>query len=183
MNSPKAYCSNLKAIKAFVLGCDPTAFDNKGNQLEFQYVFDLGNDKRYFSSVLKNLELIGLTLDDIYVQNLVVEYQKEETSKNKDWNRIAKQSIPARKKEFDSIDRIGSIPVFLTSEILYKVLLVPGVKKYKAEEFYNMEAPLPIPTIHNLLNRPLLPLYRHYRYKLSEHKVYLKYLQFFYKQT
>ena len=177
MTPPKPFCFNPKKIKAFVLGCDPTAFDKKGNRMEFEYVFDLGNDKRYFAGILKNLELIGLPLNDIYVQNLVADYQKEETSKNKEWNKIAKESILERKREFDSFDISGSVPVFLTSELLYKVLLVPGVPKYKSIEFYGLDAPLPIPIIRNLLNRPLLPLYRHYRYKLSEHNAYLKYLQ------
>jgi len=183
MKPPKPFCSNSNNnIKAFVLGCDPTAFDKQGNRLKFEYVFDLGNDERYFSGVLKNLELIGLTLDDIYVQNLVVEYQEEETSKNKNWKKVAEKSILERKKEFDSIDKSGDIPVFLTSELLYQVLINPGAPKYKAKEFYDMEAPLPIPSSRNLFCRPLFLLYRHYRYKLSEHNGYLKYLQSFYKK-
>ncbi len=181
MSSPKPFCVNPGEIKAFVLGCDPTAFDKNQDRLEFEYVFDLGKDQRYFAGVLNNLELIGLSINDIYVQNLITDYQEKETGKNKEWNKIAKQSIPARKMEFDSIDKSGSIPVFLTSEILYNVLLVQGVQKYKAQEFYVMEASLPILASYNLLNRPLFPLYRHFRYKLNEHKSYLIYLQSFFR--
>jgi hypothetical protein len=100
-----------------------------------------------------------------------------ESSKNKEWKTIATNSIPERKKEFDSIDRSSQIPVLLTSELLYKALILPETSKYKAKEFYGVEAPIPISANYNLLNRPLLPLYRHYLYKLSEHNSYLNYLQ------
>ncbi len=177
MNSPKPFCTNPKKLKAFVLGCDPTAFDNKGSRLEFEYVFDLGNDKRYFSGAMKNLNLFGLSLDDIYVQNLIIDYQDEETGKNKEWERIATNSILDRRTEFDAIDSTKKTPVLLTSEMLYKVLLKPGTPRYKARQFYDLEVPVPIPSGLNLLARPLIPLYRHFRYKLSEHKNYLKHLQ------
>ncbi|MBT3384182.1 MAG: hypothetical protein HN778_17935 [Prolixibacteraceae bacterium] len=179
--NPKPFFTNLQNIKAFVLGCDPTAFDRNQNRLEFEYVFDLGNDERYFTGILKNLKLIGISLNDVYVQNLVTDYQEEETSKNRKWEEVAKESISQRKNELDLIDVSGEIPVFLTSELLYKVLLNQGLERNRASQFYNLEINIPIPADNNLLNRPLLPFYRHYRYKLSEQKSYLSYLQSFFR--
>jgi hypothetical protein len=91
-------------IRSFVLGCDPTAFDKNKERLEFEYVFDLGKDKRYFKGVIDNLELIGLKVEDIYVQNLVTDYQEKETSKNKAWKQTALGYIASRKAEFDQLD-------------------------------------------------------------------------------
>lgn len=112
---PKPYCTDLRKIKAFVLGCDPTGFDKKRNRLIFEYVFNIGGkDKRYFAGILSNLKKLELSLNDVYVQNLITDYQDEESSKNKKWLETAKTYIPARKKEFDAIDKEGKIPVFLT---------------------------------------------------------------------
>lgn len=87
--APKPFCFNKDNVKAFVLGCDPTGSDKNENPLEFGYVFDLGKDKWYFSGILANLCQIGLSLNDIYVQNLITEYLKTESSKNKEWLKIA----------------------------------------------------------------------------------------------
>jgi len=173
MSHPKPHKKNKKNIKAFILGCDPTVKDNK---LEFEYVFDIENDKRYFAGILSNLKLIGLFLEDVYVQNLITEYQDEETSGNKNWNEIAKTYIPSRRKEFDKIDPEKKIPVFLTSEVLYKVLLNDDQNKYKAKELYNNKSLIPISAKDNQLKRPLITLYRHYSYSLSRQKEYLNYL-------
>ncbi|MEA3443892.1 MAG: hypothetical protein U9R19_04115 [Bacteroidota bacterium] len=172
MKVPKAFYKNTKNIKAFVLGCDPTAKDKNGKRLEFEYVFDLGNDKRYFAGILKNLELIGLSLDDIYVQNLITDYQSEETTLNMQWNRTALENTPDRKKEFDEIDPSGTIPVFLTSEILYKVLLKSNHPKHTAKDLYEKANMVPIPALANELGRYLIPLYRHFKYSLKEKEEY-----------
>jgi len=174
---PKPYCENQAAIKAFVLGCDPTAFDKNGKRLSFDYVFDLDNDLRYFAGVLRNLEFLDIFLKDIFVQNLVIKYQEQETSKNKGWKVLALNVIPERKKEFDAIDNSKQVPVFLTSEVLYKVLLLPNEVEYKAFELYNLKAPVPISPDQNLLQRPLFPLYRYFRYKLDKHSTYANYVK------
>ncbi len=168
MNTPKSFCTDTNKIKAFVLGCDPTAFDKDENRLEFEYVFDLGNDERYFSGVVENLKQVGLSIGEIYVQNLVTDYQNQETGKNHQWEQIASGYIAERKKEFDKIDPKGEIPVFLTSEVLYKVLLNPDEEQYKASQLYNSQKLLPISAKFNLLSRPLIPLYRHWNYKLKK---------------
>jgi hypothetical protein len=127
---PKPYFNANNTIKAFVLGCDPTAFDKNKKLLHFEYVFDLNNDNRYFSGISTNLECINLDLECVYVQNLVTDYLDKCTAENKAWKSIALQYIEPRKKEFDKIDPTGKIPVLLTSGLLYDVLLNEDQTKY-----------------------------------------------------
>jgi len=158
--------------KAFVLGCDPTAFytdaDGKRYPLVFKHVFDLGGpDLRYFSAIRKNLVELDLDYEtDIYVQNLVVEYQPAETTRNKNWNNEALKSIDQRRKEFDDVDPNHRVPVFLTSERLYKVLMNAGEPLLPAQELYKQESVM-IPADKNKLGRPLIALYRHPKYNYS----------------
>jgi len=77
--STSTLCFNPAKIKAFVLGCDPTNFSDIGKTVELDYVFGIGRDHRYFSGILSNLQLLGLHLEDLYIQNLVIEYSDEET--------------------------------------------------------------------------------------------------------
>ncbi|MFW5773560.1 MAG: hypothetical protein ACOCWD_02660, partial [Tangfeifania sp.] len=172
MNQPQPFCFNPNKIKAFVLGCDPTNFSDNGKPVELNYVFGIGQDQRYFSDILSNLQLLGLHLEDLYIQNLVTEYLDEETGKNKNWEAKANKYLTARKKEFDTIDPTSQIPVFLTAEKLYNVLLSDNEKKWKASELYTLKTEIPIPPEANKLIRPLIPLYRHYRYQLQKWPVY-----------
>jgi hypothetical protein len=165
--------------KAFVLGCDPTAFytdaDGKRYPLVFKHVFDLGGpDLRYFSAIRKNL--VELDLDfvtEIYVQNLVVDYQPDETTKNKNWNNEALKSIEQRKKEFDDVDPNHRVPVLLTSERLYKVLMNAGEPLLTAKKLYEQESVM-IPADKNKLGRPLIALYRHPKYNYNNQEPYFK---------
>ena len=173
----KPFCFNLSQVKAFVLGCDPTNFSDNGSTVVLDYVFGIGQDNRYFKDILNNLNQIGLHLEDIYIQNLIPHYLEEETSRNRHWQAKAKGFISERKKEFDRIDKKGKKPVFLTSELLYEVLLLHGETKVKAKELYNFTAPVPIPPEDNLMERPLIPLYRHKDYKLEKHQNYLQHIK------
>lgn len=170
MKPPKPHIPPKEFIKAFVLGCDPTAFGADGNHREFEFVFDLKGDKRYFASILKNLEAVGLCLDCIYVQNLVPDYQAKETAKNKNWPAIAAHEIPLRKQELDAIDPSGKLPVFLTSQHLYKVLLNDDLKPKTPAALYAEASP--IPASENKFGRPLVALYRHYKYAVIKYPEY-----------
>lgn len=177
MNIPKPYFNPNKTIKAFVLGCDPTAFDKEKNLLQFEFVFDLKNDKndkRYFSGISANLERIGLELECVFVQNLVTDYLDKCTAENKAWKEKALQYIEQRRQEFDKIDPTGKIPVLLTSGLLYDVLLNEDQTKYSPKEIYQLKTSIPIPSENNKLGRPLIPLYRHYHYSLAN-KEHLQY--------
>lgn len=182
MEKPQPYCKNPGKVKAFVLGCDPTAFSKeerlkpvgKRKCKKFDTVFDIdGDDDRYFAGILSNLKKIDLSLDDVYVQNLVSDYQEEESSKNKNWIRIAQGYISGLIEEFSKIDPSGKTPVLLTSELLYKALLKDKEKRIPARDFYELRAEIPIPPDVNKLARPLIPFYRHRAYVLGEkHKAY-----------
>jgi hypothetical protein len=174
MTTPRPYYNSINQIKAFVLGCDPTAFDKENRPLNFEYVFDLGNDQRYFAGILKNLECIGLKLQDIYVQNLVTDYLDKCSADNKEWKQIALKYIEPRKQEFDTIDTTRKIPVLLTSGLLYDVLINGNQTRYSPKELYQLNTKIPIPSENNKLIRPLIPLFRHYHYSLGnkEHLLY-----------
>ncbi len=173
MHTPCPFCYNSKNIKAFVLGCDPTNFSDNGKPVQLKYVFSIGEDPRYFKDILANLNLIGLHLEDIYVQNMIPNYLEEETSRNKEWKKIAEEYLPQRIKEFNMIDPKQEIPVFLTAEKLYKFLLNDGEKALKAGELYQLKTPIPIVANKNKLGRPLIPFYRHFKYNLKNWEDYL----------
>lgn len=173
--SPKPW--KVEHPKAIVLGCDPTAFhtDSIGVRtlIHFNTVFNLGgSDLRYFAAINNCLKKLDLNFEvDLYVQNLVSDYQQEETSKNKKWDELAKSLIPERRAEFDKIDPVGNLPVFLTSERLYKVLMNDGEPLLPAAELYKMQDVM-IPATKNKLSRPLIALYRHPKYNCSRQKDY-----------
>lgn len=166
MKQPQLFCFNPMKIKAFVLGCDPTNFSNNGKTVELTYVFGIGQDHRYFSDILANLKLLGLHLEDLFVQNLVTEYLDEETGKNKNWEATAEHYLLRRKAEFDKVDPTCRIPVFLTAEWLYQFLLNDDEMKWKASELYGLKTEIPVPPEANKLGRPVIPLYRHFNYNL-----------------
>lgn len=166
VKQPQPFCFNPSKIKAFVLGCDPTNFSDSGKPKELNFVFGIGQDHRYFSDILSNLRLLDLHLEDLYIQNLVTEYQDEETAKNKNWETTAERYVIARKTEFDLVDPKCIIPVFLTAERLYHFLLNDDERKWKASEFYALKTEIPILPEANKLGRPLIPFYRHYKYDL-----------------
>jgi hypothetical protein len=174
MKQPLPFCFNPAKIKAFVLGCDPTNFSDSEKPVELNYVFGIGQDHRFFSDILSNLQLLGLHLEDLYIQNLVTEYLDEETGKNKFWEAAANKHLAARKTEFDTIDSTGQIPIFLTAERLYHFLLKKGEKKWKASELYALKTEIPILSDANKLERPLIPLYRHFQYNLMKWPEYME---------
>jgi hypothetical protein len=174
MATPKPFCANPKNIKAFVLGCDPTGFDKQGKQIEFETVFGIGRDGRYFAGIEANLRMLNIKKEQIYVQNLITEYQEKESAKNKNWLAIAKTYIESRCAEFDQIDPSRTRPVFLTSELLYKALLCNSEKLHSPSGIYHLQTTIPIPAEDNKLLRPLIPLYRHPAYALKKHLDYIE---------
>jgi hypothetical protein len=166
MSNPSPYHNKSNPLKAFVLGCDPTAFDKAGKQREFEYVFGITKDKRYFTGINANLKLLGLDQDSVYIQNLITKPQDYETAKNTKWKEEALKHIHSRKTEFDDIDPSGVLPVFLTSKLLYDVLLNEGETNYTPIELYSLITTIPVPADKNKLNRPLIPLFRHPIYSI-----------------
>jgi len=177
MSTPSPYHNKSNPIKAFVLGCDPTAFKDK-IQVPLKTVFGIGQDGRYFTGIKANLKQLNIEMEDIYVQNLIPVYRQQESSKDPaGWINDAQQYIPDRVKEFDSIDPSRTIPVFLTSELLYKALLIVSQIPHKPTDIYSNESDTIIPAAINKLFRPLVILYRHPTYSLKKQTVYKEKLQ------
>lgn len=170
---PKPFYHDLSNVKAIYLGCDPTntKFNNR-----FDYAFALPNGNQYrFERFVKGhraqLEAIGQTWERVYVQNLCQNYFTKETSENYEaWSQAAMIWIAHLKSELAIFDQ--SLPILLTSELLYKVLLSHGIPKLKASEFYGKPKHIPIPDDQNKLRRPLIPLYRHFAYDLAKWPAY-----------
>ena len=173
MKNPKPFCYNKSKIKAFVLGADPTNYSDHGKPVQIDTVFGIGSgDHRYFDGILKNLEVIGLGLKDIYVQNLIHEPLESETAKNNDWEIHAEKWFPNTKEEFDDVDQSKKIPVLVTAERIMKFLYP---KVLSAKEIYSGD--IFIPFYENRLERPVFALYRHPNYKLSLHNNYAQRLK------
>lgn len=171
--APSAYCSDFSRIRAIVLGADPTAFDKDMNPIFLEKVFGIGGeDKRYFASILKNLNAIELGLEGIFVQNLVRDYQENETSNNPAWLATAALWVPILQMELDALDPKRRVPVLVTGEIIMHALLL-GVKPAAAKELYSGKAETPAPET-NGLGRQLIPMYRHHRYSLVKNEDYSK---------
>lgn len=178
VNWPKAYCEDIKKVKAILLGCDPS--NGHDNNLEFAFGINTNNPKlkNFFLGIEKNLNLIGLTRSDVYVQNLCQNYFISETSKNPIWFYAAKIWIEYLKEELSELNISKDIPVLLTAEALYHVLLKDKVKKYKSKLLYENLTLVPISSNDNYLERPLIPLFRGGRgyYNLDKWTEYKKHI-------
>ena len=163
---PKPFPAKPSGTKAILLGCDPSNV----HCLDLPYVFAIQSSHKVFAQFVKKwekiLESIDLSWDTVYVQNLCRNYFMEESSKNKIWAKVAEEWIPVLKEELDRFDK--DIPVLLTSELLYNVL-VYRLPLIKASDFYNSKEgeKIPIPGKDNKLDRPLIFFYRHRNYDLA----------------
>ena len=180
MIPPKPFCFNKKKFKAFVLGADPTNFSDHGKPKELEYVFGILSDEtHYFSSILNNLNRVGLHLEDVYVQNLIPEYLDKETSKNKDWEKQAEDSFHEIKEEFDSVNPGRRKPVLVTAERIMKFLVNEDFKLPVAKEIYSDDANelFVVKGKDNKLGRPLMAFYRFQGYSLNKKIHYSKKLK------
>lgn len=190
MSTPKPF-KNTATLKAFVLGCDPTAFSKEDmkdykngtikaedrEHLLLDFVFDIGGDERYFAGIQANMEALNIKMDNIYIQNLITKFQKYLTSeKPKEWEKEAVKCIDERSDEFHKADPTNKVPVFLTSYLLYKVLMKPkdGEKLKTAAALYEPGGGAVIPAEDNWLGRPLVPLFRHTAYSSKNRKEYFE---------
>jgi len=170
---PKAYCPVDKTkIKAFVLGADPSNFIGDSQTVKVNTVFGIGEEKQYFSSISKNLEQLGLSLDNIYVQNTVRNYCYRETRSNPYWDKFAEGWFPYLSEEFDSIDSEKKFPVFVTDERVLKFLLHDPFDLAMPAEYYKGLRFIPVLPEDNKLERNLIPLYRYPAYALSSQEFY-----------
>ncbi|MDV7186108.1 hypothetical protein R3X25_02340 [Lutibacter sp. TH_r2] len=154
-------------IKAIVLGADPSHIVNETPK-PLKKVFQLDNPTSpYWRSIQQNInQLNGLTIDNLYVQNLCRNYFNKETSKNTDWIEIARNYwSPFLKIELDvAFDK--SIPILMTTEFILNSVLKDPNQKIKAKNIYTNC--ISIAPEDNLLGRELIALYRHFHYSLKK---------------
>jgi hypothetical protein len=163
---PQAYHGTN--VSAIVLGADPV---NVAYNKRFEYVFGLEKkNSPYFSVTKRNLKKIGLTLDNIYVQNVIQNYFKVETSNNKYWYECALLWLDYLKDEIDShFDR--EVPVFVTAQKVLKALIgKEAVKAYPPDSIYSKSKFFTLE--ENYLGRNVFCLFRHRDYSLSKWKDY-----------
>ncbi|MCK4345466.1 MAG: hypothetical protein KAX05_09285 [Bacteroidales bacterium] len=165
--APQPFCFNKSKVKAFVLGADPTNFSKDSKRVDLYFAFGIGQNPNYFRALLQNLKDIDLHLEDIYIQNLLPDYQDKETGKNENFKHKASENAKLIAGEFNIIDPSKRVPVFATAEDVYKAVLNEDAKKFKAEELYNLETELPVPPNRNKLKRPIIPLFRHDKYRYT----------------
>jgi hypothetical protein len=170
---PKAYCPTDKSkLKAFVLGADPSICGGGSNAIKVNVVFGIGEDKKYFNSVNRNLEQVGLTLENVYVQNLVRNYMKREVKSNPYWEQFAYGWLPCLLEELNYIDPDKEMPVLVTDEKVLKFLLINPFDIGLPFQYYNCDIFIPIFPDDNKLERKLIPLYRQAAFQLSTHDLY-----------
>jgi hypothetical protein len=170
---PEPYCPPDKSrIKAFVLGTDPSNFTEDNTTIKMTTVFDIGGDKRYFSGIDANLELIGLKLENVFVQNMVRNYMNMETRSNPQWDYFAVKWFQYINDELNSIDPDKNIPVLVTAERLLKFLLYDPFNIGIPAEYYNGTKDIPLSPEDNKFERNLIPLYRHPGYSLDKQELY-----------
>src|SRR5260221_665754 len=121
LNWPKSYCENSKNVRAIVLGCDPSNQHSHKLKYAFGITTKVPRLRGFFRAIESNLDEIGLSKKVVYVQNLCQNYFTRETEKNSLWNTAAEIWIPFLKNELAAFP--DSIPVLLTAEGLYKLLL------------------------------------------------------------
>jgi hypothetical protein len=165
---PDPYCpGGIEDVKAIYLGCDPS--NRHSQSLPFAFAHESGLP--IFNSFIKSheaqLRQLELRWEDVYAQNLCKNYFDTETSGNtKLWEQIANEYWIENLKEELEIFK-PCVPVLMTAGVIYTVLLNPGQPIGKPADFYNGTVPIPIEPKNNKLNRPLIPMYRHWAYKLS----------------
>ncbi len=176
MKNPLPFYFSKSHLKAIVLGADPTNVSDKGQRVDLHHAFGIGQDPRYFQSILDNLNLLGLHLEDIYIDNLLSDYQEIETGKNKQFITRAREHCPVFARKLNKLIPDKKLPVFITAHDIYKALLKDGEKVWPAKDLYGLKIEIPIPAELNRLGRPLVPLFRHTDYRLIEKPDYMNHI-------
>ena len=169
---PKPYVGD-GPIKTIVIGADPTYLKDNG---KFEFVFGLENtDSKFFRGILINLDQVGLSLDNVYVQNLIKPYFKKETSKNPDWEECALLWLENLKREIDDrFDR--TIPVLVTAHKILKLIVYrEHLRGISPKMIYSK--PMVFEPRTNFFGRNVLAMFRHYTYQLGKWENYRDYIK------
>ncbi len=156
------------SIKAIVLGADPTNDGIPGDKgiKQLAKPFGIGITKYerwFFNSQKINLAAIGLSTDNVYVQNVCRNYFTCQTNQNKQWYNFAAVWIKYLREELIGIS--SSIPILATCEEVFTFLT--GRKK-PFTDIYTLKSTLPF--YSNVLERNVFPLFRSTSYILHPNK-------------
>lgn len=159
---PEAYIGKGE-IKAVLLGADPTnnGIKTDKGQKQLKTVFGIDEFNEFFRPQLSNLKQIGLTIDNLYIQNVCRNYFTDETSKNKNWNKVAQLWLRHLKEELDAFDSERKLPLLATSEVIVKALVKQPIAKPK--EVYEKN----LSFVSDVLDRKVYAFYRHPAYALT----------------
>lgn len=91
----------------------------------------------------------------------------------------ARLGITELLKRFSKVIGSKNLPVFLTSYEVYKAVMKEGEQLYPASGLYSLQTEIPIPASKNLLNRQLIPLFRHTNYELKGYEEYSNHVREF----
>jgi hypothetical protein len=157
---PMPYCVDTHRVKAIVLGTDPSS----PRGVFIRMVFGLEDpDSPYFRAILENLNRVGLSLDDVYVQNLCKNYFRVVTRVNPCWSEVAALWRGFLQKELDGLfDR--RVPVLITAWDLYRVLTSSPTAAKPSDLYRNQVVVNPE---ENHLGRTIVPFFRHWFYSLD----------------
>ena len=163
---PSEYSGKNKT-RAILIGADPTNNGTKAEPgpIKLKTVLGIGANCGidFFRPQSTNLKAIGLDKEDLYIQNLCRNYFKQQTTENKDWNKVAELWVKYLKEEIQHID--PKVPLLVTAEKIMKVFF-PKVPK--AEILYSMKGNFPLHS--KIMGRNVYPLYRHFNYFLTLEK-------------
>lgn len=162
---PKPYYEDLDSVKVIVLGSNPMEIKDSS---EAAFVFNLSTFKhglegeKIFGNIYKNLQAIGLDLSHIYAENLCKNYLKNISVHDEAWIRIASIWGKHLKEELDQLFP-KEIPVLITASWMLKALgeeMRDGMYYYTENQFIEAEK--------NILDRVLIPFFRHKQYNLDK---------------
>lgn len=170
---PKSFLpDDITQLKAIVLGSDPSNFSKDGKTNKIQKVFDIGGDKRYFNTINQNLFEIGLSIENVFVQNMVRNYMDYETASNTKWELFAIKWLPYIRQELEMVDPQNRLPVLVTAEVILKFLVYDTYVLGKPTDYYTLIKTIPIRPSENRLERNLIPFYRSQFYLLKKQDQY-----------
>ncbi len=173
---PHEHSVKSKKVKAVILGSDPSNFNNNGKTEVVSHVFDLQNPKsQYFKGISKNIRLLELDKNNIYVQNLVRNYMTKETIDNKLWFEFSELWKPLLKEDLDKLDPKKVLPVFAADECVLNALLnFPNEQRLAPLNYYTEN--IIVKPEENFLERNLIPCFRG-NYLYSDYPLYVKFIK------
>lgn len=168
-------------VKAILLGADPTNDGipkNRGLKILDKVLGIDGQFESYFFGIQqRNLKAIGLSKNNVYIQNVCRNYFSIQTSENKYWYKTAALWTQHIKKDLESYDR--NIPILATCKEVYTFLTG---KSGPFSDIYNLKIELPS-VCSIVFKREVLPLFRGRAYILNDGKwtKYKNYLTEYFK--